>query len=179
MVFVRAGSRSVCLAAAAAAQSGRALYRPWRCNTTTRCGCRRRSTLDMATKGAGRCCILTAIRLIAPDRTASRPASTTPGECVETKGPPVWFGVAIISYRYVKNAMVCQDRLGTNKRNRKTRHRNIGAHFTHPPIYYAMYTLMILCRMTGWNYMTADVPTALPLGCQRNCPYPPDPHRGP
>eukprot|EP01046_Picozoa_sp_COSAG06_P022063 COSAG06_NODE_1689_length_8706_cov_7.834669_13_plen_133_part_00 len=58
--------------------------------------------------------------------------------CCKAKVPPVWFGVAIISCRYVKNAMVCQDRLGTNKRNRKTHHRNIGAHFTHPPIYYML-----------------------------------------
>jgi hypothetical protein len=27
-------------------------------------------------------------------------------------------------------------------------------------------------RMVGWNSMTADVPTALPLGCHHRCPYP-------
>jgi hypothetical protein len=30
-------------------------------------------------------------------------------------------------------------------------------------------------KMVGWSSMTADVPTALPLGCQRYCPYPPNP----
>ena len=32
-------------------------------------------------------------------------------------------------------------------------------------------------KVPGWNSMTADVPTALPVGCAKNCPYPPDPSR--
>jgi len=101
--------------------------------------------------------------------------------CCKTKRAPGLVGVAIISCRYVKNAMVCQDRLGTNKQTQQEDSPSKHWRSFHSPTYilYAMYTLMILCRMTGWNYMTADVPTALPLGCQRNCPYPPDPHRGP
>ena len=31
-------------------------------------------------------------------------------------------------------------------------------------------------KMAGWNSMTTDVPTALPLGCKHVCPYPPNPH---
>ena len=32
-------------------------------------------------------------------------------------------------------------------------------------------------KKVGWNSMTADVPTALPLGCKHRCPYPANPHQ--